>query len=176
MKTQAWIVSLKEDLQAIAATDPASNKNIWLNLLFYPGMHAVWIYRLAHSLWNKKGFSALARLLSLIARIFTGVEIHPAATIGKRLVIDHGMGIVIGETAEIGDDVLIYQGVTLGGRSYKTTGKRHPTIGNKVMLGAGAKIIGNISVGNEVIVGANAVVVNDVPDGKTVVGIPAKPI
>ena len=159
----------KEDVQCVFARDPAA-RSMWEVLLTYPGVHAVFWYRLAHRLW-RRGFKLLARWMMTIARFFTGVEIHPAATIGRRFFIDHGMGVVIGETAEIGDDVTIYHGVTLGGTSWQS-GKRHPTLGNGVIVGAGAKVLGPIMVGSNARVGSNAVVVKDVPDGLTVVGIP----
>jgi serine O-acetyltransferase len=143
---------------------------MWEILLTYPGVHAIFWYRLAHRLWGWN-FKLLARWLMTISRFFTGIEIHPAAQIGRRFFIDHGMGVVIGETAEIGDDVTLYHGVTLGGTSW-ITGKRHPTLGNGVIVGAGAKILGPIYIGNSVRVGSNAVVLKDVPEGMTVVGIP----
>ncbi|WP_333672267.1 serine O-acetyltransferase [Elioraea tepidiphila] len=143
-------------------------------VLCYPGVHAIALHRVAHRLW-RWGLRLPARMLSHISRMLTGIEIHPAARIGRRLVIDHGDGVVIGETAEIGDDVLMYHQVTLGGTSL-AGGKRHPTIGDKVILGAGAKILGPIVVGEGARVGANAVVLSDVPPGQTVVGIPARPV
>ncbi len=162
---QLW----KEDVQCVFARDPAA-RSTWEVLLTYPGVHAVFWYRLANKIW-RNDFKLLARWLSTIARWFTGVEIHPAATIGRRLFIDHGMGVVIGETAEIGDDVTLYHGVTLGGTSWRA-GKRHPTLGNGVIVGAGAKVLGPITVNDNARVGSNAVVVKDVPADATVVGIP----
>jgi len=137
------------------------------------GLHAIWAYRVAHSLWGRPGTRLLARLLSQVVRAATGVEIHPGATIGRRFFIDHGMGVVIGETTEIGDDVMLYHGVTLGGRSLAKT-KRHPTLGHRVTVGAGAKILGPILIGDDAQVGANSVVVKDVPAGAVAVGIPAQ--
>jgi serine O-acetyltransferase len=151
--------------------DPAA-KSAWEIVLCYPGLHAVIWHRLAHRLYRMK-WMLLARMLSQHSRWLTGIEIHPGATIGRRLFIDHGMGVVIGETAEIGDDVLIYQGVTIGGTGH-THGKRHPTIGDGVVVGAGAKVLGNILVGKRSKIGAGSVVVKPVPENSTVVGIPAK--
>ncbi|TDT45658.1 serine O-acetyltransferase [Fonticella tunisiensis] len=155
----------------ILKKDPAA-KSLFEVLTCYPGLHAVLFYRLAHRLYLRKRYT-LARIISQIARSLTGIEIHPGAKIGKGLFIDHGMGVVIGETAEIGDNVTIYHGVTLGGVGNEK-GKRHPTIGDNVMIGAGAKILGPIKVGNGARIGANSVVLKDVPDRATVVGIPAK--
>ncbi|MET3142542.1 UNVERIFIED_ORG: serine O-acetyltransferase [Arthrobacter sp. UYEF2] len=160
-----------EDLQAAKAQDPAATSLLAVALT-YSGVHAVWSHRIAHALWQRSALKGAARLLSQATRAVTGIEIHPGATIGRRLFIDHGTGIVVGETAEIGDDVLMYQGVTLGGRALSKT-KRHPTIGNRVMLGAGAKILGPVLVGDDSAVGANAVVVHDVPAEHVAVGIPA---
>ena len=140
--------------------------------MLYPSINALIVYRIAHKLYNKKCFF-LARLLSQLARFFTGIEIHPGAKIGKGLFIDHGMGVVIGETAEVGDNVTIYHGVTLGGTG-KDKGKRHPTVKDNVIIGAGAKVLGPITIGNNVKVGANSVVLKDVPDNATAVGMPAK--
>ncbi len=162
--------NLKYDIQIVLKNDPAA-RNAFEVLLLYPSIHALINHRIAHKLYKKKHFF-LARLLSQISRFFTGIEIHPGATIGKGLFIDHGMGVVIGETAEIGDDVLIYHGVTLGGTG-KDTGKRHPTVGNNVVIGCGAKVLGPINIGNNVKIGANSVVLKDVPDDSTTVGIPA---
>ena len=139
--------------------------------LTYPGVHAVWAYRIAH-LWWSKGAKLPARILSQTVRGITGVEIHPGAVLGRRLFIDHGMGVVIGETAEVGEDVTIFHGTTLGGTSM-TKGKRHPTVGNRVIIGAGAKVLGPIQVGDDAKIGANAVVVKDVPDGSVALGVPA---
>jgi serine O-acetyltransferase len=161
--------SWKADVACVFARDPAARSTLEV-LLTYPGVHAVFWYRLANQLW-RWNFKLLARWLMTIARWFTGVEIHPAARIGQRFFIDHGMGVVIGETAEIGDDVTLYHGVTLGGTSWKE-GKRHPTLGNGVIVGAGAKVLGPILVGNNARIGSNAVVVKPVPEGVTVVGIP----
>ncbi len=141
-------------------------------VLGYPGLHAIWAYRLHHALWVR-GRRLSARLISQAARAATGVEIHPGATIGRRFFIDHGMGVVIGETAEVGDDVMIYHDVTLGGRSLNRT-KRHPTIGDGVVIGAGARVLGPVVVGAGAQIGANAVVVRDVPAGAVVVGVPGK--
>ncbi len=162
-----------EGIEAVRARDPAARSRLEI-LLCYPGVHAVALHRVAHALWQWR-LRVLARMLSHVSRFLTGIEIHPAARIGRRLVIDHGDGVVIGETAEIGDDVLMYHQVTLGGTSL-AGGKRHPTIGDKVILGAGAKILGPIVVGEGARVGANAVVLSDVPPGQTVVGIPARPV
>ena len=164
---------LKEDIHCVFDRDPAS-RNVFEVVTTYPGVHAIIFYRLSHKLWTL-GFKWIARVLSHLGRWLTGIEIHPGATIGRRFFIDHGMGIVIGETAEIGDDVTLYQGVTLGGTS--PTGdqrgdKRHPTLGNNVIVGAGAKILGPFAVGDGARVGSNAVVVKPVPAGATVVGIP----
>jgi serine O-acetyltransferase len=137
-----------------------------------PGLHAIWVHRLSHRLWQRPGTRLAARLLSQVARAATGVEIHPGARIGRRFFIDHGMGVVIGETAEIGDDVMFYHGVTLGGRSLRRV-KRHPTVGNHVVVGAGARLLGPITVGDHVQIGANAVVVKDVPAGAVATGVPA---
>ena len=163
--------SLKEDIQAFLDRDPAA-RNCFEIYFLYPGFKAIRMYRRAHKHFLKGHFFR-ARLISQKAARKTGIEIHPGATIGKRLVIDHGTGIVIGETAEIGDDVLLYQGVTLGGTG-KDVGKRHPTIGNRVMISAGAKVLGPITVGDDSRVAAGAVVLKDVPAGATVVGVPAK--
>lgn len=165
--------NLKYDLNKVMENDPAARSKIEVFLL-YPTIHALIAYRIAHYLYTKKLFF-LARLISQLSRFFTGIEIHPGATIGKGLVIDHGMGVVIGETAEIGDNVLLYHGVTLGGTG-KDKGKRHPTVGNNVVIGAGSKVLGPINIGNNVKIGANSVVLKDVPDWATAVGIPAKNI
>ena len=165
--------TLNYNLGRIVENEPAARSKLEV-LLLYPCIHVEIAHKLSHFLYKHKWFF-LARLISQIARFFTGIEIHPGATIGKGLCIDHGMGVVIGETAEIGDDVLIYHGVTLGGTG-KDKGKRHPTIGNGVVIGAGAKVLGPIKVGDNAKIGANAVVVKDVPEGATAVGIPAKNI
>lgn len=165
--------NLKYDLNKVMENDPAARSKIEVFLL-YPTIHALIAYRIAHYFYTKKLFF-LSRLISQISRFFTGIEIHPGAKIGRGLVIDHGMGVVIGETAEIGDDVLLYHGVTLGGTG-KDKGKRHPTLGNNVVIGAGAKVLGPIYIGSNSKVGANSVVLKDVPEGATAVGIPAKNI
>ncbi len=165
--------ALMEDVQAVFERDPAARSKIEV-LLCYPGVHAVALHRLAHALW-RRGWHLGARFLSHLNRFLTGIEIHPGAKIGRRFFIDHGMGVVIGETAEIGDDVTIYQGVTLGGVSLGK-GKRHPTIEDGVVIGAGAAVLGPFTVGKGARIGSNAVVVKEVPPGVTVVGIPAKPV
>jgi serine O-acetyltransferase len=162
---------IREQLDTIFREDPAA-KSVLEILLCYPGFHAVVLHRLAHRLYRAE-VPLLPRVLSQFSRFLTGIEIHPGATIGRRFFIDHGMGVVIGETAEIGDDVLIYQGVTLGGTGNEK-GKRHPTIGNHVVIGTGAKVLGSISIGNNVKIGAGSVVVHSVPDFSTVVGIPGR--
>jgi serine O-acetyltransferase len=162
---------LREDIQCVFERDPAARNTLEV-LTAYPGLHAVLFHRINHALWNR-GFKWLARLGSHIARWLTGIEIHPGARIGRRFFIDHGMGVVIGETAEIGDDCTLYHGVTLGGTSWNK-GKRHPTLGNDVVVGAGAKILGPIRIGDGVRVGSNAVVLKDIPPGSTVVGIPGR--
>lgn len=162
---------LNYDLDRVLKEDPAARSKLEVFLL-YPSINALIVYRIAHKLYNKKCFF-LARLLSQLARFFTGIEIHPGAKIGKGLFIDHGMGVVIGETAEVGDNVTIYHGVTLGGTG-KDKGKRHPTVKDNVIIGAGAKVLGPITIGNNVKIGANSVVLKDVPDNATAVGIPAK--
>ncbi len=158
-------------LKSIKNRDPAANSLLEIFLL-YPGFHAILIYRLSHFLWTIK-LKLIAKFFSYLGRIFTGIEIHPAAKIGKNMFIDHGHGVVIGETSEIGDNVLIYHGVTLGGNSLNK-GKRHPTIGNNVIIGAGAKILGPLNIENSARVGANAVVTKSVKPDTTVMGIPAK--
>lgn len=165
--------NLKHDLNRVLENDPAARTKLEVFLL-YPSIHALIAYRISHFFYKHKLFF-LARLISQTSRFFTGIEIHPGATIGRGLFIDHGMGVVIGETAEVGDDVTLYHGVTLGGTG-KDKGKRHPTLGNNVVVGAGAKILGPILIGNDAKVGANAVVVKNVPYGATAVGIPAKNI
>ncbi len=162
---------LKEDVACVFDRDPAARN--WFEVLTtYPGVHAVQIHRISHRLWNA-GLKWLARILSMLARWLTGIEIHPGATIGRRCFVDHGMGVVIGETAEIGDDCTLYHGVTLGGTSWEK-GKRHPTLGNDVVVGAGAKVLGPITIGSGARIGSNAVVVKSVPEGATVVGIPGR--
>ena len=165
------ITKVKEDIQVIKEKDPAAN-NILEIILCYPGLHALVAYRFAHRLY-KWEIPLLPRIISYITRIITGIEIHPAAKIGRRFFIDHGEGVVIGATTIIGDDVLIYQQVTLGGTG-KEQGKRHPTLGNNVIVGAGAKVLGNIPLGDYVRVGAGSVVVEDVPEYSTVVGVPGR--
>jgi len=164
--------ALREDIAAVRHRDPAARNSLEI-VLAYSGMHAVWAHRVAHKWWRAPGMKLPARLLSQLSRSITGVEIHPGATLGRRLVIDHGMGIVIGETAIVGDDVLIYHGVTLGGNRRGKNDKRHPTIGDDVVIGAGAKIIGDISIGAHSQVGVNAVVTKDFPEHSVLVGIPA---
>ena len=167
------LAEMKEDLNAAVNNDPAARNTLEVALA-YPGVHAVWAYRLAHRMWKKNDHLKLpARLLSQAARAVTGVEIHPGATLGRRLFIDHGMGVVIGETAEVGENVTIYHGTTLGGTTLNK-GKRHPTVGNHVVIGSGAKVLGNITIGDGVQIGANAVVVKDVPSHNIAVGIPAR--
>ncbi len=163
--------AIREDIKSVFERDPAARSTLEV-LTCYPGVHARLLHRLSHGLW-KWNFKWLARFVSHIARWMTGIEIHPGARIGRRFFIDHGMGVVIGETAEIGDDVTLYHGVTLGGTSWKE-GKRHPTLGNGVVVGAGAKILGPITIGDFAKVGSNAVVVKDVPANATAVGIPAR--
>ena len=162
--------NLKYDIENVMKNDPAARTKLEV-LLLYQSIHVLVFYRIAHGLYKIKLFF-LARLISQLGRFFTGIEIHPGAKIGKGLFIDHGMGVVIGETAEIGDNVTIYHGVTLGGTG-KDKGKRHPTIGNDVIIGCGAKILGPISIGDGAKIGANSVVLKNVPKGKTAVGIPA---
>ena len=163
---------LREDIQSVFHRDPAA-RNAFEVLTCYPGMHAIWIHRLSGALWNM-GWKWLARLVSNFGRWLTGIEIHPGARIGRRFFIDHGMGVVIGETSEVGDDVMLYHGVTLGGRT-RTSGKRHPTLGDGVAVGAGAKILGPVTIGPGSVVGANAVVTRDAPADSILVGVPAKP-
>jgi serine O-acetyltransferase len=164
---------IREDIRAFYDKDPAAKSNLEI-ILAYPGFHAVVLHRLAHRLYLRQ-VPVLPRLVSHFARFITGIEIHPGAIIGRRLTIDHGMGIVIGETAEVGDDVLLYQGVTLGNARFQR-GKRHPTVGNNVVIGAGAKVLGPITIGDGARVAAGAVVVNDVPANTTAAGVPAKAI
>ncbi|AZR74698.1 serine O-acetyltransferase [Anoxybacter fermentans] len=163
--------TIREDIKAIFERDPAA-KNIVEVILCYSGLHAIILHRIAHWFYNK-GFTTIARIISQFSRFLTGIEIHPGAKIGKGVFIDHGAGVVIGETTEIGDNVTIYQGVTLGGTG-KEKGKRHPTIGDNVLISAGAKILGSIKIGNNVKVGAGSVVLDPVPDNCTVVGVPGR--
>jgi serine O-acetyltransferase len=163
----AW----REDMQNARLHDPASRGDLE-NALVYSGLHAIWSYRLAHRMWAKPALRGPARMLTQFTRFLTGIEIHPGATIGRRFFIDHGMGVVIGETAEVGDDVMVYHGVTLGGRTMQQV-KRHPTIGNRVTIGAGAKILGPLRIGDDSAIGANAVVTRDVPADSIATGIPA---
>jgi len=162
---------LKMDIEAVFDNDPAA-RSVLEVIFTYSGLHAIWAHRVAHWFYRRRMFT-LARVISQVSRFFTGIEIHPGARIGNRLFIDHGMGVVIGETCEIGDDVVIYQGVTLGGTG-KEKGKRHPTIGNHVVIGAGAKVLGSFRVGDNSRIGANAVVLQEVPDNSTVVGNPGR--
>jgi len=163
---------LREDLATARRRDPAVRSDAEL-VLAYPGLHAIWLHRVAHKWWARPDLRLAARVLSHLNRMVTGVEIHPGAQIGRRFFIDHGMGVVIGETAEVGDDVMLYHGVTLGGRSMART-KRHPTIGDGVVIGAGARVLGPVVVGAHAQIGANAVVVKDVPEGAVVVGVPGR--
>jgi serine O-acetyltransferase len=162
---------LREDIESVFDRDPAARSGLEV-LTCYPGLHAIYIHKLAHWFWERR-LRWLGRFTSHLGRFLTGIEIHPGATLGKRLFIDHGMGVVIGETAQIGDDVTLYHGVTLGGTSWNK-GKRHPTLANGVVVGAGAKILGPIVVGHGAKIGSNAVVVKNVPPGATVVGIPGR--
>jgi serine O-acetyltransferase len=165
--------TMREDIRSVLSRDPAAYS--WLQVvLLYPGLHALWAHRLAHCLWEAD-YKLPAHLLSRLARWLTGIEIHPGAKIGRRFFIDHGMGVVIGETAEVGDDVTLYHGVTLGGVSL-SHGKRHPTIEDGVVIGAGAKVLGAITIGKNTRIGANAVVVKDVEPDMVVVGVPGKPV
>lgn len=165
--------TVRSDIDAIFQRDPAVN-NIFEALLAYSGLHAILIHRLSHWLYCR-GLRTLPRLISQLARFLTGIEIHPGAAIGKGFFIDHGMGVVIGETTEIGDNVTVYQGVTLGGTG-KEKGKRHPTLGDNVLVGAGARVLGSIYIGNDSKIGAGSVVLSDVPQNSTVVGIPGRVI
>jgi len=163
------VALIREDVATVLERDPAAKSRLEV-LLCYSGLHAVWFHRINHWLWNH-GLFLLARWLSQVARFFTGIEIHPGARIGRRLFIDHGLGVVIGETAIVGDDVTLYQGVTLGGTG-KEHGKRHPTIEDNVVIGGGAKVLGNITVGRNCRIGAGSVVLRNVPEHSTVVGVP----
>nr|WP_238338271.1 serine O-acetyltransferase [Pedococcus badiiscoriae] len=161
-----------DDLDAAIARDPAATSRVDV-ALNSPGLHAIWAYRFAHRLWLRGGLAKpVARVVMTLVRSVTGVEIHPGAVIGHRFFIDHGMGVVIGETAEVGDDVMLYHGVTLGGRSLQKV-KRHPTLGSRITIGAGARILGPVYIGDDVQIGANSVVVKDVPAGAIATGIPA---
>ncbi|WP_110588360.1 serine O-acetyltransferase EpsC [Microbacterium suaedae] len=164
-------IGIREDISAARRRDPAARGALEIALL-YPGLHAIWGHRLSHALW-RRGLRFPARALSQLMRWITGIEIHPGATIGRRFFIDHGMGVVIGETAEVGDDVMLYHGVTLGGTSLDK-GKRHPTLGDGVVVGSGAKVLGPVTIGAHSAVGANAVVTRDAPSDSIVVGVPAK--
>jgi serine O-acetyltransferase len=168
---RALFTEWREDVACVFGRDPAARTHFEV-LTTYPGVHAVLAHRLTHRLW-RRGFRYTARLLAFLSRLWSNIDIHPGATIGRRFFIDHGAGVVIGETAEVGDDVTLYHGVTLGGTSWNK-GKRHPTLGNGVLVGAGAKILGPIALGDNARVGANSVVVKDVPPNRTVVGIPGK--
>ena len=163
---------LREDITSVFERDPAA-RSTWEVLTCYPGLHAVWIHRLGHWFWTH-GLTWLGRLTSHVGRWLTGIEIHPAVILGRRVFIDHGMGVVIGETAEIGDDCTIYQGVTLGGTSLYRGTKRHPTLGKNVVVSAGAKVLGGFTVGEGAKIGSNAVVLKEVPPGATVVGVPGR--
>ncbi len=162
---------IREDIQTVFRKDPAA-RNLIEVLLCYPGLHAIWMYRISHYLWKHRA-RTFARFISHFTRFLTGIEIHPGATIGRRFFIDHGMGVVIGETSEIGDDVLLYQGVVLGGTSLEKK-KRHPTVRNNAVIGAGAIVLGAIEIGEDAKIGAGSVVIRDVPPGSTVVGVPAR--
>ncbi len=161
-----------EDVDAAMARDPAAQSRLE-TFLTSPGLHAVWSHRVAHRLWERPAYRIPARVLSNVTRTLTGVEIHPGATIGRRFFIDHGMGVVIGETSVVGDDVMLYHDVTLGGRSMAKV-KRHPTVGDRVTIGSGARVLGDINVGDDSQIGANSVVTRDVPAGAVAVGIPAQ--
>ena len=165
------LATLREDLRNARVHDPAARGDVE-NALVYSGLHAIWSHRLAHRMWARPALRGPARMLSQLTRFLTGIEIHPGATIGRRFFIDHGMGVVIGETTQIGDDVMLYHGVTLGGRSLQQ-GKRHPTLGNRVTIGAGAKVLGPLHIGDDSAVGANAVVTQDIPSDSIATGIPA---
>ena len=162
---------MKEDIQTVFSNDPAAKSTIEV-ILCYPGLHAIWLHKLAHWFW-KKNHLLIGRFISHINRFLTGIEIHPGATIGRRFFIDHGMGVVIGETTIVGDDVLLYKGVVLGGTSLETK-KRHPTIGNNVVVGTNAIVLGNIEIGDDCKIGAGSVVTKPAPSGSTIVGIPGR--
>ncbi|WP_299305528.1 serine O-acetyltransferase EpsC [uncultured Brachybacterium sp.] len=169
-RVMSTVATVREDLAAAHRRDPAATDDLSI-LLTSPGLHAIWTHRIAHRLWTR-GAKLPALVLAQGARSITGVEIHPGATIGRRFFIDHGMGVVVGETAEVGDDVMLYHGVTLGGRSMERI-KRHPTVENGVTIGAGARVLGPVVIGEDAQIGANAVVVKDVPARATAIGIPA---
>ncbi|HNV42532.1 MAG TPA: serine O-acetyltransferase [Ornithinibacter sp.] len=173
----SWIraarAMISEDLDAAMLRDPAAQSRADL-AVNSPGLHAIWIHRATHRLWRNPAARPAARILSTVARALTGVEIHPGAQIGRRFFIDHGMGVVIGATAVVGDDVMLYHGVTLGGRSLARGTKRHPTVGDRVTIGAGARVLGDIEIGDDVQIGANSVVVKPVPAGAVATGIPAQ--
>jgi serine O-acetyltransferase len=162
---------LRDDIRAIFVRDPAA-RSVAEIFFAYPGFHALFAYRISHWLWVRRLY-LMGRFVSHVGRFFTGIEIHPGARIGERFFIDHGMGVVIGETSEIGDDVTIYHGVTLGGTTWQK-GKRHPTIGNNVVIGTGAKVLGPVTIGDNTRIGANSVVIHDIPSNSVVVGIPGK--
>jgi serine O-acetyltransferase len=166
-----FLTVLREDLEAARRRDPAARTALEV-ALGYPGVHALWAYRVAHRMWREPGLRLAARLLSQATRAATGIEIHPGAQLGRRLFIDHGMGVVIGETSVVGDDVVLFHGATLGGKSMRR-GKRHPTLGDNVVVGAGAKVLGAVWIGDGAQIGANAVVVKDVPAYAVAVGVPA---
>jgi len=170
-KRRSWLAAMRSDIDAVFDNDPAA-RSVLEVVLTYSGVHAIWAHRIAHALYRRKWYF-LARVVSQASRFMTGIEIHPGARIGERLFIDHGMGVVIGETCEIGDDVVLYQGVTLGGTG-KEKGKRHPTIGSNVVVASGAKVLGSFTVGENSRIGANAVVLQEVPPDSTVVGIPGR--
>lgn len=170
-RLRRWRTLLREDIGTIYRKDPAA-RSVFEVLTCYPGLHASWLHRVAHGLWKRKHLT-LARIVSHVNRFFTGVEIHPGARIGRRFFIDHGSGVVIGETAEVGDDVLMYQGAVLGGTSSERV-KRHPTIGNGVVIGANAVVLGNITVGDNAMIGSGSVVIQPVPPEATVVGVPGR--
>lgn len=170
---QRLAVTLADDVKAVKERDPAARSTLEI-LICYPGLHAVWFHRAAHALW-KRDVPLLPRLVSQLGRFFTGIEIHPGATLGEGLFIDHGAGVVIGETAEVGENVTIYQGVTLGGTG-KETGKRHPTVGDNVVIGSGSQLLGSITIGDNVKIGSGSVVVQDAPHDTTVVGNPGRPV